>query len=41
MGKGDRASGGRGTKKGLLYEAVNFVQQSPFMMRKTNHRSRK
>ena len=29
MGKGDRASGGRDTKKGLLHEVKNFVQQPP------------
>ena len=29
-GKGDRASGERGIKKGLLYEVFSFVQQSLF-----------
>ena len=27
VSKGDRASGGRGTKKGLLHEIYDFVQQ--------------
>ena len=29
VSKGDRASGGRGTKKELLYEVCDFVQQLP------------
>ena len=30
-GKGDRVSGGRGTKKGLLHEVCDFVQQPLFL----------
>ena len=30
VSKGDRASGGRGTKKGLLHEVCDFMQQ-PFL----------
>ena len=30
-GKGDRASGGRGTKRELLLEGFHFVQQLPFL----------